>query len=741
MRLSLRFVLPLALVLACIAWATVPLVDQLMLGWFVRDIENRSTIIANVIEQPLEKQLEIGADSQIILYFDRITQNERLFAMCFCPTESGQAVKSSSFPPDLDCNELKIWNGSGVQTFGSEEGALHITVHPINSVHTKGRLILLHDMSFVSRRTSETKRYVFYFFLALTAVVSLVTVVVAQLSWRGWMAGVRSLLRGEGLVRRPGSVVTAESSAFRPIARDLQQLIRGLESETRARDEDQVTWTADALRAILHGELRGEEIIVVSNREPYIHEQRGEKIEVLRPASGLVTALEPVMRACSGTWIAHGSGTADRKVVDKDDRVGVPSDNPAYQIRRVWLTPEEESGYYYGFANEGLWPLCHIAHVRPVFRAEDWTQYVAVNKKFADAVVKESKTRDPIVLVQDYHFALLPRMIREMLPTATIISFWHIPWPNPESFGICPFGPELLSGLLGSSIIGFHTQSHCNNFLATVEHFIEARVDREAFQVSLGGKLTAIRRYPISIEWPKSPDQTQVDSEKLTSSVRDIHGLPPEHLIGVGVDRLDYTKGIIERFRAVDRLFELNPEWIGHFTFIQIASPTRQGIDEYQDYANKVQALADRINEKYAHNGSPAIILKCEHHEKPEIDRYFRSANVCVVSSLQDGMNLVAKEFVASRQDKRGVLILSQFTGAARELPEAIIVNPYDIDQCAAALHIALTMSPSEQSDRMRLMRSIVAEFNIYRWAGRMLLDATSMRRRNRVKKSETNND
>ena len=364
----------------------------------------------------------------------------------------------------------------------------------VSEAAPQGRLVLIHDMSFVTHRSEETKRYVFYFFMGLAVVISLITVIIAQLSWRGWMSGMRSLLRGEGLLWQLASGKQPSLPEFKPIARDLQRLIRELEADTRTRDESQITWTADALRAILHGELRGEDVIVVSNREPYIHQRRGEQVEVQRPASGLVTALEPIMRACSGTWIAHGSGSADRDVVDKNDRVAVPPENPAYQIRRVWLNKEEEAGYYYGFSNEGMWPLCHIAHVRPTFRSSDWAQYVAVNRKFAKAVVSESKTKNPIVLVQDYHFALLPKMIREELPDATIITFWHIPWPNPESFAICPWRSEVLEGMLGSSILGFHTQFHCNNFVDTVDRFLEARVDRESFNVSFGGKLTAVRR-------------------------------------------------------------------------------------------------------------------------------------------------------------------------------------------------------------------------------------------------------
>jgi trehalose 6-phosphate synthase len=734
MRLSLRFVLPLLLVLAGIGYAVAPLVDQMMLRWFVKDIEIRASLIANAIQEPLREELAAGRKVKIINFFNRIAEDERLYALGYCATPDDPIVPSRSLPPEIRCAELERWKLPGRNLMPSAQGPLHLTVKAIASeVAPAGQLVLVHDMSFVTRRSVETKRYLFYAFMALAGVISLITVVIAQLSWYGWMSGMRKLLRGEGLVRKPQSGAAPTQPGFKPIARDLQRLINELEAQTRARDESQLTWSPETLRTILEGELRGEDIIVVSNREPYIHTRNGKNIDVQRPASGLVTALEPIMRACSGTWIAHGSGSADRDVVDANDCVQVPPESPAYQIRRVWLTAEEEAGYYYGFANEGLWPLCHIAHVRPVFRSSDWAHYVAVNRKFADAVIKEAKTTHPIVMVQDYHFALLPQMIREALPDATVISFWHIPWPNPESFAICPWREELLAGMLGSSIMGFHTQFHCNNFVDTVDRMLEARVDRESFDVSYRGKLTAVRRYPISIAWPPPVELMQKSVADCRIHVRESNKLPAEHKVGVGVDRLDYTKGILERLRAIERLLELNPDWIGRFSFIQIAAPTRGGIEEYQHHENQVRDLAARINSRFEKAGPPPIVLRIAHHEPPEVYEYFRAADLCFVSSLHDGMNLVAKEFIAARDDECGTLILSEFTGAARELPEALIVNPYDADQCAAALHLALVMPVAEQRDRMRLMRGLVAEFNVYRWAGRMLLDAAAMRRRSRL--------
>jgi trehalose 6-phosphate synthase len=324
-------------------------------------------------------------------------------------------------------------------------------------------------------------------------------------------------------------------------------------------------------------------------------------------------------------------------------------------------------------------------------------------------------------------------MVRERLPRATIITFWHIPWPNPEAFGILPWREEILEGMLGSSILGFHTQFHCNNFFDTVDRFLEARVDRETFNISHGGDATEVRRYPISIEWPPAALAIQPPVAECRQRVRNRMGLAQEVRLGVGVDRLDYTKGILERFMAVERLLELEPGWIGRYTFVQIAAPSRSSIDEYQSFESRVRAMAERVNRRFGRAGYQPIELRIEHYDAAQVYELYRAADLCYVSSLHDGMNLVAKEFVAARDDEQGVLILSQFTGAARELAEALIVNPYDIEQSAVAMHVALTMPAAERAARMRTMRHLVQEFNVYRWAGRMLLDAARMRHRRRV--------
>jgi len=732
LRLSLRFVIPLMLSMILLAYAVMPLVGELTLRWFVRDIDMRSQLIASTLADPLAELVRQGDRAKIDALFLRATRDERLFALGFCDEKGKLVYRTPTFPEALGCSTLE----TGQLEFGSlvtlSQGSLHVAKSTVGSPGEHiGSLILVHDMSFVERRSSETQRYVIILFAVLGVVVSLITVLVAHLSWRGWVDGVRSMLRGEGIIR-PFSQPAA-SSELQPLVGDLRALLRSIDASRRFADDATVTWNPDALRGLLHKELTGERIIVVSNREPYIHTKTKGQVKVHRPASGLVTAVEPVMRACSGTWIAHGSGNADRETVDHLDRVPVPPGNPEYTLRRIWLTKEEEKGYYYGFANEGLWPLCHIAHVRPIFRTEDWLQYVAINQRFADAVVKEADSDDPIVLVQDYHFALLPRMIREVLPKATVITFWHIPWPNPESFGICPWREELLRGMLGSTILGFHTPFHCKNFLETVDRYLETRIEHESSTITHGGHLTLVESYPISIQWPSPWQDVMPSIEACRSEIAESLGLSPDHLIGLGVDRQDYTKGILERFRAVERMLELHPELVGRFTFIQIAAPTRSALDDYQAFEAQVRNLAMRINQRFSNGSYQPIILKAEHHEPELVNRYFRAADVCMVTSLHDGMNLVAKEYIAARDDERGVLLLSQFTGAAHELHEALIVNPYHVEQTADALFDALSMPEFEQRERMRSMRALVRDFNVYRWAGRMLLDAARIRQREKL--------
>ncbi|MDD4319341.1 MAG: trehalose-6-phosphate synthase [Candidatus Peribacteraceae bacterium] len=731
MRLTLRFLIPLAIVLGLIAYGVTPLADNLLTQWFVKDLELRSKLIVNALDNSIFETIDarMQTKTRIDAFFRRIMQDERLFALGFCDTEQQLRFRTEQFPDTIACEPAAEGAESRTQVVEIPNGSLHVAAFPLQgSGRVLGELVLVHDMSFVTSRSTRTQGYIMYFIAIIGAIVSVITVIIAQLSLRGWISGMRGLL-GEN---RQHPLSPSGPPELQPFARDLRRLIRDVETDRRLRDDSQTVWTARALKELLTKELGGEEVMVISNREPYIHVRRDGKVVAQVPASGLVTALDPIMRACQGTWIAHGSGSADRETVDAQDRVQAPPDHPRYTLRRVWLSEEEERGYYFGFANEGIWPLCHIAHVRPNFRSEDWRQYIRVNEKFARAAVEEAKTEDPVILVQDYHFALLPRMLRRLLPKATIITFWHIPWPNPEEFGICPWTEEIVSGLLGSNIIGFHTRFHCNNFLETAERFLECRGDREHSTISFRGEQTAVYRYPVSVDYPVRLIRQTKSVEHARLQVREKLGIPPDRRLGLGVDRLDYTKGIVEKLRAVERLLERHPEWIGRFTFLQIAAPTRDRIDEYRKFRADVVAEAERINGRFGSDGYQPVILRVEHHEPADILQHYRAADLCFVASLHDGMNLVCKEFVAARNDERGVLILSQFTGASRELLEALLVNPYHVDQCAESLHSALTMPEEEQRDRMRNMRATIHDFNIFRWAGRMLLDAARIRQRRR---------
>jgi trehalose 6-phosphate synthase len=665
-----------------------------------------------------------------------LAREERVMGAAACDPDLSTRSSSPGFPDAFNClavgprvRATEQFTGNTDQTFRvwSTEatlptGRVQVTAMPILSQGQElGFAILVYDLSYIDRREAAAQTFLLVVFGILAVLTFGIPLLVARRARSDWSLELRNLLRGRG----------KQSREFQPILSDLRELVGQMANE---REDAPGLWTAVRLKQTLNRHLRGEKVVILANREPYVHNRMDDgRIEVQHPASGLVTALEPIMRACSGVWVAHGSGSADRETVDASDHVRVPPDEESYHIRRVWLSEEELQGHYYGFSNEGLWPLCHMAHARPVFRSDDWRQYRAVNQKFADAVCSEVDSIDPIILVQDYHFALAPAMIRKRLPAATVIVFWHIPWPNAERMGICPWRNEILEGLLGSSILGFHTQQHCNNFLDSVDRYLETRRDQENNAVVMQGHRTLVRPYPISLEWPVHWVEMSPSIEECRTQVwRDL-GLKPNALLGIGVDRLDYTKGVEERLLAVEVLLERHPEFRGRFTFAQLAAPSRTKIERYRELNEAVERLTERINLRFGTKDYQPIILLRSHHEPPEVFRFYRAADLCYVSSLHDGMNLVAKEFVAARTDLKGVLVLSEFTGAARELTEALIVNPYDMESSSEAMAAALTMPVEEQKDRMRSMRTLLVQFNVYRWAGKMLVDAARLRNQERL--------
>ncbi len=614
----------------------------------------------------------------------------------------------------------------------------HILALPIRRKdEVVGGLAVVHDVSYIRAQSLLVWRQSFFRVLAQVFLIVLITLLIVRWSITGPIARAALWMRA----LRTGKISFQEVpdlAMFRPLAREVATMAASLsharsaaENEARLRDAGESLWTADRLSVQLRTRLEDSRLFVVSNREPYMHWRDGKTINVVVPPSGLVTALEPVLNACDGTWIAHGNGNADTEVVDAYDRLRVPPDDPRYSLRRVWLSKEEEQGYYYGFANEGLWPLCHIAHTRPLFRASDWQHYQDVNRKFMSAVLEEIKNvAKPVVLVQDYHFALLPRLIKEKRPDARVAIFWHIPWPNPEAFGICPWQRQLVDGLLGADLIGFHIQSHCNNFLQTVDRTVESRVDWEHFSVLRQDHRTMVRPFPISVAFSHDgADENNNHGSRYLERSALLHNLGVEAtFLGIGVDRIDYTKGILERFLAIERFLEKYPSYQGKFTFIQIGAPSRTHIKRYHDLVAEVEAEAERINWRFQGGKWKPIVLLVRQHSHQEIEPYYRAADLCLVTSLHDGMNLVAKEFLAARGDESGVLILSQFTGAARELRDALLVNPYDIDQTAEAIRAALEMEPEDKRLRVRRMRKEIKEHNIYRWAGKLITELCELR-------------
>lgn len=726
MKRATRFAVLLVAGLAALTLGAAWIVQNQTRAWFEKDLSLRARLAVNGARGEIVTRWQESPE-RLRDVLSALALDERILGAAAYSKEGERYTHTAEFPLDISAGEIvkhlpEVYGSGSADPWEKIDnvrgGELHVSVHPIGAAEgLLGYVVLAQDLSFVARRDAKTRLFLLTAFGVLATCASIFTIVATRLSWRDWSEELRRVLRMGG-----------QRKEFQPILSDVRELVdRLMEQEGRA-------WTPERLRETLHHQLRGEKIVVLANREPYVHQRTADgKVQVMHPASGLVTALEPILRTCSGTWIAHGSGSADRDTVDKRDCIRVPPGEDSYVLRRVWLSPAEEKGYYYGFANEGLWPLCHISHTRPVFRSDDWEQYRAVNEKFVRAVLDEVDADDPIILVQDYHFALAPALIRRALPKATVIVFWHIPWPNAELFGICPYRDELLEGMLGASILGFHTQFHCNNFLDAVDRFLEARIDRERSAVVHGGRETLVHPYPISVEWPMRQLRDLPDAKTSRESLYKELGLDPSVKLGVGIDRLDYTKGIEERLLAVERLLERRPEFVGKFTFLQLAAPSRTTIERYHRLNEDVERIATRVNARFTRDGWEPIKLFRTHHEPPAVFRALRAADLCYVSSLHDGMNLVAKEFVAARDDERGVLILSQFTGAARELTEALIVNPYNLDEAADALAIALEMSPEEQAARIRHMRSFLAEFNVYGWAGRMLIDAARLRRRERL--------
>ena len=749
-RLIVSLIIGVTLVSLCSSYYQV-LVEKRGLR---RDLQRRAEVLGDSLARNVERDLEREtARTTLQRTVQRFANRENLAGLAVYDPKGHIIAVTADLEPLMNTAPAVV---SQVLTEDHESdvfqrigiASVHIYAVPLHSQdRLTGALAIVHDAGYIRSRSLRIWRETFLSALAHVVLIALITLLIVRWSIEGPIARTANWMRALRTGRAPATrIKVPDLELFRPLAREVATFAESLttarsaaETEAKLREQGESQWTADRLAVHVRSRLQDGRLFVVSNREPYAHVRHGRSLEVSVPPSGLVTALEPVLRACDGTWIAHGSGDADMETVDQHDHLRVPPEDPQYTLRRVWLTKEEEEGYYYGFANEGLWPLCHIAHTRPIFRANDWKHYEAVNRKFADAVLEEMEdTAHPVVLVQDYHFALLPRMIKQKRPDARVAIFWHIPWPNPEAFSICPWQRELVDGLLGADLIGFHIQSHCNNFLQSTDRVVESRIDWEHFSVQRHDHLTTVRPFPISVDSAEFPVEASSESAYAERSGL-LKGLGVETaFLGVGVDRLDYTKGILERFLALERFFEKYPQYQGKFTFVQIGAPSRTHIKRYHDLQAEVEAEAERINWRFQKNKWKPIVLLNRQHSHKEILKYYRAADLCLVTSLHDGMNLVAKEFLVARSDERGVLILSIFTGAARELRDALQVNPYDIDQTAEAIRAALEMEPEEKQSRMQRMRKTVREHNVFYWAGSLIAQLSELRLEKQVDRMES---
>jgi trehalose 6-phosphate synthase len=749
------------------------------------ELERRTQWFAAGLEPQIEQLLSTGKPLDWPATLTRLRQQPDQPGLAIFNQEELLLASDGQAPPAIDPSRNPVHKTlvSGKETVSfvrvaetgsdaSSDSATHPWLEdavPLNAGgHTVGVLVMMADAGYIRSEAMDVWRRSFLPIVAMVVVIVVVTLLMVH-----WFVDQPMSRAAEWLRRlRHGQADIEEGSAefgyLVPIAREVNSLADSLtqaraeaENEAWLRNRGEDVWTAQRLAVNARQRLGTGRLFVISNREPYMHLRRGGKTECVVPPSGLVTALEPVLRACDGTWIAHGSGSEDKAFVDENDRLRVPPSEERYTLRRVWLSEEEEAGYYEGFSNEGLWPLCHIAHTRPIFRSGDWTHYQDVNRKFADALLQEMQSVErPVVLVQDYHFSLLPRMVKRERPDARVAMFWHIPWPNPEAFGICPWGSLLLDGLLGADVIGFHLQSHCNNFLATVDRVLEAQTDWEHFSIRRNDHVSSVRPYPISVAWDEADSSPRMESsqparaangelkiqvavssilemEAAESRRRDaaadvlaLHrelGIEGKRLL-LGVDRLDYTKGIVERLLAVEHLFEVCPWYLEQIVFVQVASPSRTRIPSYVQLRVQVEEAVERINRRYQSlRWSPVILIE-RNLDHDEVKRYYRAADLCLVTSLHDGMNLVAKEYVAARSDCDGMLILSKFAGAAQELRDALLVNPYDVEQVSLAIRTGLEMSREDRRLRMERMRHFVKEHNVYRWASNILTDLCAVR-------------
>jgi trehalose-6-phosphate synthase len=685
--------------------------DSALRRWTDRDLNRRAHLIGVAMQA---SSRNATPDAMQRLLGDLASTDDAANLIACSP--AGSTIAASGIARDLGCRSALA--GDALQAHGSSTRG-HLGTHNVvvtaHAIGAHGTLFVVQDRTFLDARRKHVLQILF-----ISAEFALLAFLL--LARAGARIGSRRTEEAARSVVRQMRSRTVDDVAIPPdlrlLVRDMHDAVQHLREESgRSRDG------AERLREFVNAEIPSGGLIVIANREPYSHEfDEGGKVVVRQPASGLVTGIEPMLRACGGTWIAHGGGSADRANTDAMGRVAVPPGAPEYTLRRLWIEEEAYERYYSGFANEGIWPLCHIAHTQPSFRTTDWIAYQAVNETFARAAVEEA-TADGLLLIQDYHFALVPKLVRDHAPHVVTSLFWHIPWPNSEIAGICPWKESILEGMLGADIIGFHTQQYCLNFLDTVQRYLECRVDLETMSVSYGGHCTQIRAYPISVEWPY-PAASRADGADLRASL----GIAADAHVSVGVDRADYTKGLIERVAAIEVLLEENPALTGKYVFVQLASPTRTRIPKYQRLASELLEIVEHVNARFGTDAWQPIVLQMRTFSPDEVRRYYAMADSAIVTPLHDGMNLVAKEYVAACNDGDGVLVLSVFAGASKELDGALLVNPYDSKQVAETILRATLMPAAERRVRMQAMRDQIASHSIYDWSEKLLTDMRNIR-------------
>ncbi len=471
--------------------------------------------------------------------------------------------------------------------------------------------------------------------------------------------------------------------------------------------------------------MRDKRLVVVSNREPYTHVREQGQTHVLRNVGGLTVALDSVVQALGGLWVAYGHGTADRAAVDERSRVRLPEEDPTFTLKRVWISREDYQLYYGGFSNGALWPLCHVVYVRPRFHLQQWERYCEINQRFANAVLEEVGDEPALVFIQDYHLAMAAKYIKAKRPDLDVALFWHIPWPNAEVFRILPWRRELLEGMLANDVIAFHIRAHAMNFLDIVGDTLESRVDDEQMVVHRHGERTWVRNFPISVDVDQIGRMAESpETRAAIAGIRERFGIEDDTVVTVGVDRMDYTKGIPERFEGMERMFEKYPQWVGKLVHIQIGVPTRIELREYREVITRTRNAVRRINERFPRRRgrvreaySRTVHLIEKNHDFRDVVPYLQLADLCSVTSLHDGMNLVAKEYVAAHPELNGTLVLSPFAGAALELGRAWLASPYDRETLADTFHLALSEKPRRRRARMAALRESLARHNIFDWS------------------------